>query len=121
MSKKVTALSKQTEKLAKEMLDEVKNIKDFAKEELPVVAKEYVSYRTVSSGIMLILSIIGLGVSGCLLTGGLASESDFDPRTLIGGIGVLVCFIATCVNGDLYLEVKLQPRRTAIKAITSLF
>lgn len=119
---------KQLDNLAQEMLKEVKNIKDFAKEEIPIVAKEYVNYLTITSGTFLIVSILGMGISGYVLSHGIAGMLS-DKRmsdsqmvaTLLGGIGLLISFIGTCVNGDAYMQVKLQPRRTAIKAITSLF
>lgn len=121
-------MKEQLEVLAKEMITEIKNIKDLAKEELPLVAKEYVEYNIKTSfigaiitGVVSLLSIAMLiGVLIVYLKSGTFYEVLF-PISLVGTIGLIIGGISCCVNVSQYLEFKLQPRRKAIEAITSLF
>lgn len=54
-------MKQKLEALAEEMILEVKNLKDLAKEELPEVAKEYIRFQYVSSLVFASLFALGLG------------------------------------------------------------
>lgn len=110
------------EAFIEEMLQEVKNLKDLAKDELPIVVKEYIRYNIISS-------VIGLILSGALLT--LAAICDVIAWHSPNECVQCLCSIAAALSGtvgtilglcsgDTFLACKLQPRRMAIKAITSL-
>lgn len=115
-----------TDAFIEEMLEEVKNLKDLAKEELPEIVKEYIFAQKVQNW-------LGLGVGLFLLTicassGLYATLHEFSDKyddtkfalfmiSLLSGI-VGAIFTAGCIS-DL-INFYLQPRRMAIKAITSL-
>lgn len=116
------------EDFTSEMLDEIKSAKDLVKGELPELAKEYINMQTLMAKLG-----IGLGVTlvtvGIVL--GLISYLHVNPRPgydddfkiitgFLGGLSTFVGCMLTACNGSTYLEFKLQPRRMAIKAITSL-
>lgn len=108
-----------------EMLQEVTNLKDLAKGEIPLLAKEYIYaniYQAwIGIGIAVILLILSI-ISGIYLaTTKFPEYSDvkimFFIILLFSGVGGLMT-LWVC-SRDL-LDFKLQPRRMAIKAITSL-
>lgn len=115
----------QLESLMNEMVDEIKNIKDLTKSELPELVKEYTRFNVG-------MSVLGMTVSAvlflsCIVVIVCTKSLDLDgPATLLGVATFLVYFIAVLlpviflVNLHSYFEYKLQPRRKAIEAITSL-
>lgn len=110
------------EDFANEMLTEIKDIKDLAKEELPLVAKEYVRYQTISNlmsiGFCLVVLLI-CAISTYITIGSANTNVQFVfgvgavTSGIIGAVSLAICV-------DNYIYVKLQPRRVAIKAITTL-
>lgn len=118
----------QLEELAKEMIEEIKNLKDLTKENLPEVAKEYVRFN-------IILSLIGFTSSGFVVLVGLVmfvyglsqegyTNNSPDSATAyfaFGGLVALIGIIVGLINFVNYLGFKLQPRSKAIKGITSVF
>ena len=113
-------MKEQLEKLGLEMIQEIKDLKDLAKGELPEVAKEYVNYLKVSSLLgFIFFGALALG-SAYLMLLGYFSPKSFDDKTFGGMIGVFLFSIPALVYFGNYLEVKMQPRRMAIKAITEL-
>jgi uncharacterized membrane protein YukC len=128
MKKSKRNLVSQMESLAEEMIQEVKDLKDLTKEELPEVAKEYVRYNTI-------LHLVGMLGFGLLAVVGIAfsvygvmhegwTHESLDSATLaltFGGFAILIGGIVSLINFTMYLDFKLQPRRNAIKGITSLF
>lgn len=112
---------------SEEMLKEIKDLKDLTKEELPKVAQEYIFYKKATSLLNLIFcSVLLLSVilAGIYLVFGNFNDEDFVKKTglaaycLITGIISIIGFSCSL---DEVLSVFLQPRRTAIYAITSLF
>ncbi len=111
--------------LLEEMLQEVKNLKDLTKEELPLIAKEYIHANLIGSlfvmgvsGVMLVISL----VCGLYSMFGTFHENS-GPEVLsvvVAICGSVVGFILMGIGTTSYIDFKLQPRRMAIKAITSL-
>lgn len=114
-------MKEQLEKLGLEMIQEIKDLKDLAKGELPEVAKEYVKYIEISSLIyMIVFGLITLiMIAGCVYTSIHGEEYSLAP--LLTGIGGLLGGIPMFLAFNDYLEAKLTPKRTAIKSITNLF
>lgn len=115
------------EELLEEMLNEVKDIKDFAKEEIPFVAKEYIFAQKVQNYFALIvgLAMLMAASTGALYRSGVLTEKVSDGWGLVVGIASILFFIVggvatQCAISEL-IDLHLQPRRMAIKAITSLF
>lgn len=118
--------SEKIKNFSEEMLNEIKNLKDLTKEELPLIVKEYINYLKVigiiylTVGVFLLYSAIEAGLY--VTYGEFEKYSDFrlilSLYCLIAGI---LGFLIIAINLDSLLKVFLQPRRTAIKAITSLF
>ena len=111
------------EAFIEEMLQEVKNLKDLAKDELPIVAKEYIKYNTMVATLGITISLI-LGIS-CIVLFLLAHFSDPSSDKYIlfsvcSGLTGMLSFLFMLCNLPEYLTFKFQPRRMAIKAITSL-
>ena len=111
-----------------EMLQEVKSIKDLAKEELPAIAKEYVRAKIVMYGVGIMLSLVAITIGiSCGLYALLhtfpETYNGHDNQMGISAVGLITgavgCVFCAC-NLYSFLEFKLQPRRMAIKAITSL-
>lgn len=109
-----------------EMLNEIKDLKDLTKEELPQIAREYINYLKISNVLYLISCLfLFYTVVEAGLYGFYGDHIQFSPIQLFI---VLYCIIVglfsiiTIINSmDNILNVFLQPRRTAIIAITSLF
>ena len=113
--------------LMQEMLTEIKNLKDLTKEELPLIAQEYIHANRVSCALG-----VGLGLSMLLLAGAIAvlgflhvpNPDRYDDvrfgcslaGLLLGAVG----FVTAVLNVSHAVDFYLQPRRMAIKAITSL-
>ena len=109
--------------LFEEMLQEVKNLKDLTKEQLPLVAQEYIKYNTMVAILGITISLI-LGVS-CIVLFLLAhfNVPDSDNQILLSvcsWVSGILSFLFMFCNLPEYLIFKFQPRRMAIKAITSL-
>jgi hypothetical protein len=108
-----------------EMVQEVKDLKDLTKEELPLIAKEYIAYLKFIT--MLQLIVYSLIMFSAVATGLYAAFGTFEKYDdLRMGLGFYT-FIAGIVSfGGLAFTVEsltsliLQPKRTAIYAITSL-
>jgi len=117
------------EKFADEMLQEVKNLKDLTKKELPVVAQEYVRYNVISGLISMIFTGLIFGLSAYSLYHGLtlpSHDANGHSQEPIGWVfwGLIfgvVSGIGLLCSVEQYLSFKFQPRRKAIYAITSLF
>lgn len=108
-----------------EMLEEVKNIKDLAKEELPLVVKEYINANKIFGWIGTIVGVILLSAVGYALH--YLAHGDFerysDVKFVLGISSFVGGFIGAAFvmcSGTNLLNLYLQPRRMAIKAITSL-
>jgi len=116
----------ETDKFLEEMLKEVTSLKDLAKQELPLVAKEYILAQKV-------MAYLGLALGGTFLLtaiGMLVFKYAYEPTNsrddlgnvmaiismIPGTLGVIITSTNLCSLINLYL----QPRRMAIKAITSL-
>ena len=118
-------LKKRKAEFLEEMLQEVKNLKDLAKEELPVVAKEYILANKVQAYSGLAIALVLLSVAAFsghqLMTLELERYSDAKfGYALLGGLTGIIGFILAMCNVSSLLDLYLQPRRMAIKAITSL-
>lgn len=112
------------EALIEEMLNEVKNLKDLAKDELPLVAKEYLLNQKIQGyiglSIGMVILLVGAAAGAYAALGTFHHSEDAVSYALSGMIGGLVGFVMTLCNGSSLMDVYLQPRRMAIKAITSL-
>lgn len=110
-------------KFVEEMLKEVKDLKDLSKEQVPLVAQEYINYHMAMHllGIILfgIMFLIGLGLLFVGIFVAKTHDDQFGFELLGGILGGLGFMIMMCNVVD-YLKFKLQPRRMAIMAITSL-
>jgi len=119
--------NKKLQSLANEMVDEIKNLKDLTKKELPAIAKEYITYLKVTAVIQLIISgaLILLGTECVLQVLYGTFETYHEEKVITFALGGLCLgvpgLIAFFCNLDTLISVALQPKRTAIKAITSLF
>lgn len=110
--------------LADELVSEIRNVKDLTKENLPLVAKEYVAYQktvavfdTIVMGSILIVSAIG--ISRVL---GVEQFKSFD--FFIAGssvVGSVAGFFGTVCSAQEYLSFKMQPRLKAIEGVVKLF
>lgn len=108
-----------------DLLAEVKDLKDLAKEQLPLVAQEYIEVNKKKM-------IVGLSVGASLLLLSLSSGlyayfgkfSEFSTKpllfVLLAALSGLIGTILTFSSLDTFIDFKYQPRRMAIKAITSL-
>lgn len=109
-----------------EMLKEIKDLKDLTKEELPLIAKEYIRVNKIIHG-------IGVGLGGIATLAGLAilfvavthvpDDRWDDTKTccyLLGGFLSAGGLTISLYNTVALLSILLQPRRTAIEAVTSL-
>lgn len=118
-------LKKKKVEFIEEMLQEVKNLKDLAKEEMPIVVKEYILTNKVQAFVGLAISIVLLSLAGFSLFQLLTTEFErfSDAKfgySLMGSISGVMGFVISLCNGSRLLDLYLQPRRMAIKAITSL-
>ncbi len=120
-------MKKKLEALAEEMINEIKDLKDLTKKEIPEVAKEYVNFNLTTSLIFGTLASL-MFITGTsfwiygLTHGGDMNNNSTETGFMFGG------FLMLLVGGGLsglfwytYLEFKLMPRRKAIEAITELF
>lgn len=114
-------MKKQLEDLAQEMILEVKNLKDFAKVEMPEVVKEYIRYNIINDLMWFsfwLCVTIGLFITAYI---GRSSHDDtFSLTTIICLTSSLLSILFSGICLDSFLSFKLQPRRKAIEAITSL-
>lgn len=117
-------MKEKLEELAQELIKEVRDVKDLTKKELPEIAKEYITYNitfskvvTIVSGVVLILSLIGAILAIFVLR----SDSFAVGVGMLSFLTGMFSFFAFCSEYTSYLSFKMQPRRMAIKAITSLF
>lgn len=106
------------EEFTSEMLNEVKAAKDLVKGELPEIAKEYIRASKImnSLGLLLGLPVMGTGIASAIH----GLSNNLFGFILIGsivGVGGFFCSLNSCCE---LLDAYLQPRRMAIKAITSL-
>lgn len=114
-------MKEQLEKLAQEMIGEIKELKDLTKKELPVIAKEYLAYCEFSYALWLAFTGIAMDASIYFLTSELLNAKS-DPFIIAGCVlGIVIFGISTLYNIDSWASLRLQPRRHAIQAITSLF
>lgn len=111
------------EEFTNEMLEELKSAKDLVKGELPELAKEYIRSRKIMYSIGLGVSFVLAGVSIAL--GYHAAMIHVDDGSCVGYFvgsavfGTFAFIMGLCDTCQL-LELYLAPRRSAIKAITSL-
>lgn len=113
------------EEMIQEMLKEIKDLKDLAKSELPIVSREYINANKVRTYASVLFGLALLIVSILL---GFYCGTDMDssrPLQFFAGLGCLIfgvtsSFMIICSIGTL-IDLYLQPRRMAIKAVTSLF
>jgi hypothetical protein len=108
-----------------EMLLEVKNLKDLAKDELPEIAKEYIIAKKIQAFIGLVFGILIIllasSASAYYFFGTLESHSDSKLGLVVFlAVAFLLGFLITFSYVDGLLDLYLQPRRMAIYAITSL-
>lgn len=115
------------DELLKEMLEEVKSLKDLTKSELPLVAQEYIAaekvkaYVDLATGLGLLLTSLSTGLYTALANSG---GHDVTGAQVICGIicaitGIFGIVCTACTVGNV-IDLAMQPRRMAIKAITSL-
>ncbi len=115
----------EVDKFVQEMLNEVTNLKDLAKEELPIVAKEYIKAYKVKTIFGLIVGALLLLLamsSGAYALFGKFSEYHNDDAAffcLFGIVSGIAGLITVWSITDL-IDIVCQPRRLAILAITSL-
>lgn len=107
-----------------EMLSEIKDLKDLAKGELPEIAKEYIRAHIILHGLgvalgaFLIMIAISCGIYALHLE---KMSSDQEMVLALTGLFTgLPGVVMTSINLCELLNFYLQPRRMAIKAITSL-
>lgn len=106
-----------------EMLEEVKNLKDLAKGEMPEVAKEYILANKINNILSLTLGLLLFITSVFALHFTVYSESTgnlgFGVGMVGSCVGLLGFLIISCSISSL-IDLYFQPRRMAIKAVTSL-
>lgn len=117
------------EDFTSEMLDEIKSAKDLVKGELPELAKEYINMQMFLSKLGMIFGgvLISIGIA-CGIAVYLHVSHDTNYHNdefklgwgLVGTIVGMIGLIVTACNVSTYFEYLMQPRRMAIKAITSL-
>jgi hypothetical protein len=114
------------EELTSEMLTEIKDLKDLTKQELPLIVKEYIRAEKVVATIGLAIGGAFFLVSAFLIYKGVTFiERNNYSHDAFGwyasaAVTLFAAFLFTLINGLNLLAVVMQPRRTAIKAITSL-
>lgn len=122
---KKTKLNNAKEEFLEEMLREVKSLKDVAKEELPLLAKEYIYANKVQIwmllGVSMLLLIMAAAGTAYLVLGEFEKYDNAISAILCivlttGAAGLVLLFFSISELLDFYL----QPRRMAIIAITSL-
>lgn len=117
---KKAVVEKKIDSLKLELLEEVKSLKDLAKGNLPEVAKEYIAFKKMVNGTLFIISVLAL-VAGVIAL----VHTDLDGRAtalgVFGSIGVTIGGMLSILFGCELISVIMQPRRTAIRAITTLF
>lgn len=122
-------MKEQLEQLVEDMLKEVRNSVDFAKAELPEVAKEYMRYKTVmalfSMGISVLVFLLGVaGVTYSFMHGfdlnATHADSNLGCSFIFGSVAIGIGPIMFLCFFSEYLKFKLQPRRMSIEAVTSL-
>jgi len=107
-----------SEQFAEEMLEEIENFKDLTKEELPVIAKEYLQYKIVNSILGIISGSVLLILSAIVI---IICVNNGRPVGITIGLGVgFTGFCITVLSIDTLLRVILQPHRMAIDSIISL-
>lgn len=113
------------DKLAEEMIDEVKDLKNLTKENLPEVAKEYIKYNLIKSGISFFIFglIFILGLIGTIQ--GILNDKFLDKN--IGSIEVF-SLLFVIIGGVIsiteiitFLQFYLQPKSKAIEGVIKLF
>jgi hypothetical protein len=121
-------MKKQLDALAEEMITEIKDLKDLAKKELPEVAKEYIRFKVILNlvgififGLLFLLSVCA-ALYGYYNKGYTHSAEDiYTVSFALGIFGVCISPMLCIANIVEYLKFKLQPRRMAIEAVTTLF
>lgn len=118
-------MKEQLDALAKEMIAEVKNLKDLTKENLPLVAKEYVAFNEVSAILGAVLSLLVFAPSCVGIIHGILNDKMGD-RTVgaVQGLslfGMLIGGFFLLVNIYSYLSFKFQPRTKAIEGVVNAF
>lgn len=123
-------MTDQMKELMNEMVQEVKSLKDLTKKELPEIAKEFIAYKImeyfVYSIVTFVVFLIGVYLIQCGLSHSELNEygmhsGDYYFQIVLGSVlSILFSMFFVC-NFLGILEYKYQPRRMAIKAITSLF
>lgn len=112
------------EQLIEEMLNEVKSLKDLAKEEMPLMVKEYIFANKVRGVFGLCSGLLLLAASICSIAYGHEESGRITGTQMVclltGSLGLLGAIIM--VFGYTYelIDFYLQPRRMAVKAITEL-
>lgn len=109
--------------LIAEMLNEVKDLKDLAKKELPIVAKEYIVAGKVYAAIGISIGLLLMVIS--VLSGHTSYVADSNSDTQVGFAALsvfsgLIGAFFNLINVPMFLDFYLQPHRMAIKAIVSL-
>lgn len=111
------------DELIQELLNEVKSIKDFTKEELPVITKEYIQASKVKTFFNLCVGFMLCITAYYCVAYVINIESETAATifaSIYGVIGGTVGFIMVghCITSliDLYF----QPRRIAIKSVLNL-
>lgn len=104
-------MNKQLQKLTEEMVNEIKNLKDFTKAELPEIAKEYIRYNLIVSmmlgivfGMFTLLGII-LMIYGWSITP--VNYQDINAPCGLGSAMSIFAGIGASINLHNYLQFKL--------------
>ena len=115
-------MKEQLESLANEMISEVKNLKDLTKENLPLIAQEYVKYGQIISLVNTVQAVVVsmLGVYFGLYL----KDTPTISNLILGILGVGFCLfgaLTASAHFDEYLSFKLKPRSKAIQGVIKAF
>lgn len=114
------------EEFTEEMLSELKSAKDLLKGEFPEIVKEYIRANKIMNrvglaiGAVLFLIGVGLGLHAYNYVSEHSSDNTQFGCCMAGLIIGLPGLVVIFTSGYELASFSLQPRRMAIKAITSL-